>query len=269
VARAAQLSPCHFHRVFRALTGETLNQFVKRLRLEKALGLLAHHGRQTLTEVALASGFSSSSDFSRCFKQRFGVPPSAFNLAQHRASQREQLEATVAGPQQGHGLLRLPPGENPDRFEVTLRTLPARTVAYLRVADSFRERAVPEAARRLVAWAEQRGVGHRQWLGYMWDDPDVVALADCRYDVAVEVDDVQPGGEIGRFDFPAMQVAQVQVRGGIDLEMRALDWLFGTWLPGSGHVPADLPCFEAWTGRPFAHGPQHFELDLWLPVERA
>ena len=40
VARAAHFSPFHFHRVFRSLVGETLNNFVKRVRLERALYLL-------------------------------------------------------------------------------------------------------------------------------------------------------------------------------------------------------------------------------------
>lgn len=40
-----------------------------------------------------------------------------------------------------------------------------------------------------------------------------------------------------------LQVAQIEVRGRIDLEMRALDWLFGTWLPNSAYVPVNLPCF--------------------------
>ena len=55
-------------------------------------------------------------------------------------------------------------------------------------------------------------------------------------------------------------------RGPIDLEMRALDWLLGTWLPGSGFVPSEQPCFEAWIGRPFAHGYEHFELHAHLPL---
>lgn len=37
VAVEACFSPFHFHRVFKSLVGETLNQFVKRLRLERAL----------------------------------------------------------------------------------------------------------------------------------------------------------------------------------------------------------------------------------------
>ena len=134
--------------------------------------------------------------------------------------------------------------------------------------DPYRPDVVGGAAKRLVEWAEARGLADGQWLGYMWDDPEIVALKDCRYDVGLEVEDVEPAGEIGRLEFPAMLVAQVEVKGPIDLELRALDWLFTTWLPRSGYVPADQPSFEAWIGRPFAHGVEHFELLVQLPVER-
>ena len=69
VARVACFSPFHFHRIFRSLVGETLAQFVKRVRLERALYLLSHREGSTLTEIALACGFSSSSDFSRSFRR--------------------------------------------------------------------------------------------------------------------------------------------------------------------------------------------------------
>src|SRR5579883_3000665 len=74
VAKVACFSPFHFHRIFRAVTGETLHDFVKRVRLERALYLMAHRDGPSLTEVALACGFGSSSDFSRSFRAQFGVP---------------------------------------------------------------------------------------------------------------------------------------------------------------------------------------------------
>ena len=42
VARVACFSPFHFHRIFRALVGETLGAFIKRVRLERAVYLLSH-----------------------------------------------------------------------------------------------------------------------------------------------------------------------------------------------------------------------------------
>ena len=39
-----------------------------------------------------------------------------------------------------------------------------------------------------------------------------------------------------------------------------------TWLPASRYVPDEQPCFEAWIGRPLAHGMEYCELHAQLPV---
>lgn len=273
VARIACFSPFHFHRVFRALLGETLSQFVKRQRLERALYLMSHTPGRSLTEIALECGFSSSSDFSRSFKSRYGSAPSAFSLESFRDAQRKKLEDGMESHENGIKLRRLPEGENPDGFQVTMRELPARSVAYIRSLNPYQSSTVVDSCTRLVQWAEQRGLADGAWLGYMWEDPEIVALADCRYDAAVVVDtktfDFRPEGEVGRLEFPPMLVADVAIAGDIQLEQRAIDWLFGTWLPRSGYVPDDQPVFEAWKGRPFAHGFEYFELSCQLPVKRA
>jgi AraC family transcriptional regulator len=267
VAKAADFSPFHFHRVFKAFLGETLNQFVKRQRLERALFLMSHAPRRSLTDVALDCGFSSSSDFSRSFKQHYGVAPSGFHIENFRKVRLEELERVLTSQHGASRIMTLPAGQNPDGFEVKLRHLPARTVAYVRVFAPYREGVVQSACERLLAWAIERGLADGQWLGYMWDEPEIVALADCRYDVALVVDDIEPAGEIGRFDFPPMCVAEVVLSGDIALEARAIDWLYKTWLPRSGYVPDNQPAFEAWIGRPFAHGSEHFEIACQLPVK--
>src|SRR5262245_37440578 len=80
VARAAGFSPFHFHRIFSGLMGETLGAFIRRVRLERALFLMSHRKSATLTSIALACGFSSSSDFSRAFRAQYGVAPRRFDV---------------------------------------------------------------------------------------------------------------------------------------------------------------------------------------------
>lgn len=269
VSEASGLSPFHFHRVFKALLGETPNQFVKRLRLERALYLMSHAPQRSLTEVALHCGFSSSSDFSRSFKQHFGQAPRRFDLQALRDTRRTDFDRLLGAQYAAPQIQLLDVGANPDGFKARLRKLPARTVAYVRVFDPYREGAAQAAFERLFAWAEQRNLADGQWLGYMWDEPEIVALADCRYDVALVVDELVPEADIGCYRFPAMRVAEVDIRGDIHLEVRAMDWLYKTWLPQSGYVPDDHPAFEAWNGRPFAHGTAHFELACQLPIRAA
>ncbi|HZJ65209.1 MAG TPA: AraC family transcriptional regulator [Kofleriaceae bacterium] len=265
VAQVACFSPYHFHRIFRSLVGETLHAFVKRLRLERALYLISHEKGASLTDVALRCGFASSSDFSRSFRTQYGVPPSLFDVEQFRRTRRDQMADALA-PDDRHRLAGLPAGDNPDGFEVRLRELPARRVAYERVQKPY-SGGVPEAAARMLAWAKQRGLAGGQWLGYQWDDPEIVALELCRYDIGLEVPASAPvDGGVNVTTFPAMTVAEIAIAGTVELEMRAIDWLYRTWLPRSRHVPDHQPGFEAFDGEPFAHGNEHFELRIQLAV---
>jgi AraC family transcriptional regulator len=120
LASIAGFSSFHFHRVFRSLVGEPLNQFVKRLRLERALTMMSREGTRSLTDVALSCGFSSSSDFSRTFKQRYGMAPSAFDVRGFRKRNRGVLEAVSALEERGHQLDSQAPPGTPHQFEVRL-----------------------------------------------------------------------------------------------------------------------------------------------------
>jgi AraC family transcriptional regulator len=263
VAGVAHFSPWHFHRIFKAIVGETLHDFVTRVRLERALFLVSRHPRRSLTDIALACGLGSSSDFSRTFRQRFGVPPRRFDVAQYR---RDGRRAITGLDPDGNRLAHLPPGANPDGFTARVRQLPARRVAYLRVFRPYQGGA-QAAAEQLVAWARERGLDDGPWLGYQWDDPEIVPLDRCRYDIGVEVPETAViDAAATEIRFPPMVVAEVDVAGPIELELRALDWLYTTWLPHSGFAPGHQPCFESWQGRPFAHGTAHFELRLQLAI---
>lgn len=77
LSKIAFFSPFHFHRVFKFVTGETLNEYVTRLRIEKsALDLL--HKNITLTHIAHKYGFGDNSSYSKAFKKYFGVSPTQF-----------------------------------------------------------------------------------------------------------------------------------------------------------------------------------------------
>ena len=77
LAQVACFSEFHFHRIFGAVSSETLNNFTNRLRLEKAARLL-RYSEQSLTDIALDCGFSSSATFSRAFRSGYDTSPSQF-----------------------------------------------------------------------------------------------------------------------------------------------------------------------------------------------
>jgi AraC-like DNA-binding protein len=77
LARTAGLSPYHFLRVFKGVTGVTPHQWLLRARLREAAHRLAT-SRAPVTEIALEVGFDDLSNFIRTFRAEYGVPPSRY-----------------------------------------------------------------------------------------------------------------------------------------------------------------------------------------------
>jgi AraC family transcriptional regulator len=75
VARTACLSPFHFHRGFTQAFQQTPHEYLTGLRLEQARRMMA--GGAAVLEACVTVGFSSASAFSRLFRARYGVAPSA------------------------------------------------------------------------------------------------------------------------------------------------------------------------------------------------
>jgi AraC family transcriptional regulator len=77
LAEIGNYSPFHFHRIFRGIIGETLQEYITRNRMEKSAMLLSHQKRN-LRRYFSEVGFKSNSTFSKTFKKYFGVSPSVF-----------------------------------------------------------------------------------------------------------------------------------------------------------------------------------------------
>lgn len=76
VAEVSHFSVFHFHRIFTGIVGETVNDYIARRRLEKAVNLLIFKTELSITQIALDSGFSSSANFSKAVRLHFGFSPS-------------------------------------------------------------------------------------------------------------------------------------------------------------------------------------------------
>ena len=78
LAEIGNYSPFHFHRIFRGIIGETLQEYINRKRLEKSAMLLSHQKQKSIEDIFSEVGFKSNSTFSKTFKKYFGVSPSVF-----------------------------------------------------------------------------------------------------------------------------------------------------------------------------------------------
>lgn len=93
IAQKANFSPFHFHRVFKTIVGETLNEYIIRQRLEYAANTLLHRQNISISELSYKSGFGSNATFSRAFKKAYGMSPSEYHLQMNSNSKISQLDS--------------------------------------------------------------------------------------------------------------------------------------------------------------------------------
>ncbi|MBL0235394.1 MAG: AraC family transcriptional regulator [Saprospiraceae bacterium] len=78
IAHIAFYSPFHLHRLFKAITNETLNSYIIRKRIERTAMMLIHNKESSIAEIANKYGFKNDSTFSRTFKKIYGQSPTEF-----------------------------------------------------------------------------------------------------------------------------------------------------------------------------------------------
>ena len=265
LAKVACFSEFHFHRIFGAVAGETLNQFTNRLRLEKAARLL-RFSQQRLTDIALECGFSSSSTFSRAFRSGYDTSPSQFRKT-GEIKKRKIRKAIYTGQEY---VLPMSAAEKKAAFPVRFVDLPKRHVAYIRVIDAFEMDRVLAACKTMIAWAKSQAIFSRGVLfGMTVDDPDVTPKHLYRYEVCLASDSpFECGDGMSMLTMPAMRYAVTRVSGDIRCVATAWDYLIRSWLISSAYEPEHAPALEIFLDKEKATDWSHFELELCLPIRK-
>jgi len=285
LAEVACFSKYHFHRIFRAILGETVNEFVQRIRLEKAMGQLILHKFKSITEIALDSGFSSSQNFARSFKAHYGITPSRVRAEYSWDSWLKKMKKI-----KGQYIKELQPDEmalanynffhrklsleriltKPSKMQVTVKKLPSYRVAYVRSWGPYSVEAGSSAFTRLLQWATPRGfVNHESFLmGVVWSNPDFTPPEKLIYDACVTVPE---STEADRW------VSIQLLQGGdfavhhceIEIHRQEEEWMrfLLSWLAKSEYQPDDRPAYTIYYNMTESSAIKRVIADLCLPVK--
>ncbi|WP_283132095.1 AraC family transcriptional regulator [Enterovibrio norvegicus] len=250
VAALANLSPYHFHRMFKAVQQETLADFIRRLRLEAAAEEL-FKAKPPVLSVALDYGFSSSQSLAKAFKQHFGVTPSAF-----RDCEDWQMFGQLSRSSKiGHTLRKIGNADRDTELYIDSTTstrsefmetqyFERAKLAYVRVTGPYGEGYEP-AAGKLYQWAGPKGLAEATCLFIYHDNPEITPAEKCRTDICLMVpEDTTVQGDIELQDFPGGSYG-VMRKTITDFSQYSGAWDdIMTDMINSGLEPDNRPCFE-------------------------
>lgn len=265
LAAVAAFSPHHFHRIFRATTGETPTAFVQRIRLERAAFLMMSAPKRSLTSIAHEVGFSEQSAFTRVFRQHYDVAPSAWDRRSRLAPAASQSPdpSTEAYAE----AVRAARAEGP--FEARIVDHAPCRMAYLRLPTPFFGEVLWNGYERILEWLDAHDVAWReqQLIGLSWDNHETTPIDQVRFDIGFTVsDEVEPEGEVSIQHLPAVRAVDVRCQGPLARIAAAWDFLYEDWFPQSNYEPADLPGIKRFRRRPDELGWENYDLDCSIAI---
>lgn len=266
-ARVANFSPYHFHRVFKSVVGETLNDFIRRIRAQSAASQLIHNPAIPITTVAVNCGYASPSAFAREFRRRFGMSASDF-----RAGGQDTL-ATLRKQMEDEGKeFTNPPDVAVKRtdmvFRVDVRERPQLHVAYVRHVGRYDQ--IGKSFAKLMRWAGPRRLlrgPETEVLALYYDNPDITPVERLRADACITVPEgTKAKRDIGLMDVPGGTFAVAYVE--IDPDQYGEAWtrLMNDWLPTSGYQPDGRLCYERYLNDSDSHPEGKHIVEIHEPI---
>lgn len=278
MANIASFSPYHFHRIFAFVVGETPNNFLSRIRLEKAAQLLQDNPRATISDIAFQCGFVNASSFSRAFRGYFGTSASAFRM-------QEKAIFVKDGIRYGKNckpISKIGKNVQPinDQFcsielnqliimetKIAIKQMPELNLIFCRHTGAFNQ--IGQAYEKLFKWAIPRALvtPETKTVTVYHDDPSITSIDKVRQDASIIVrSDVKVEGEIGKskLDAGKYAVGHFEIR---ETEFEQAWNTMCSWLTESGHQPGEGSSYELYHNNYQDHPDFKFIVDICIPVK--
>ena len=171
LAKIANLSKFHFHRIMRAFLDETLGSYINRIRLETAVKLL-RYSSQPINEIAYEVGYHTPSAFTKAIKKMFDVSPTYI-----RKNKNLLMERTTKNDRKDFQLVE------------TVKTIKDFQVIFQQSKGKIGDRTTKANWETLFTKAQKQQLisPESKFYGINWDDPEITPIEKVRYDACISI----------------------------------------------------------------------------------
>lgn len=251
LAEVAGLSHFYFHRIFKAVTGETVNEYIKIFKMARIYKSLVKSDKKII-DIAMDLGYQNSANLSRDTKKYFNCSPSEIRSKKIKPITREykcdlKLNIEFCG----------------------IKNIPDRNIVYERVVEGYNTSDIQVAFRKIldVLISEKCDLMEITSLGIGHDDPDYVDASKCRYDACIVTDNIK-NIDLSMFNSRILKggsYATFLFEGSAEEFALAWDYIFKNWVINSNYITDEKPHIEE-----YIHSDSYktgiYKAKLMLPV---
>ncbi|MEH7459123.1 AraC family transcriptional regulator [Bacillus pseudomycoides] len=272
LAHIAGFSEYHFHRVFQAMVGDSVMEYVRKRRLAQAAYQLSHTDEKII-DVALEHGFQSHETFTRAFKKLFQMTPSAYRKQEIKTPMYYKVNVKQR---------KLNPYLGGIQMEFRIEKKPAFLVAGYEMKTTSKE---GENLKDIPAfWDHYLQKNLADHIPNRKDTSQYVELGMCTdfnleagdftYIIGMEVTDFENmPSELTKRTFPEATYAvfttpKVPHKDMVASIQQTWNAVFSEWFPHSGYEHAGVVEFELYDERCHEDKSEFAQIELWLPVQK-
>ncbi len=222
IAEHFHFSESYFSRCFRATTGYSVYELIKRLRMDQSAIDIKLIKERSITDIGLDYGYSAS-NFSSAFKKHHNISPAQFR--------RSSAVKEIKNPFYPEGSSQFDTYEDYER-NIRILELKDQTAVYERVIGNYYD--------LKEKWFSFVEVNHRYihkdtlYIERFYDDPTISDQNSCIYDVCITVNQqctadnmtIIHGGRYAAYHYEGL-ICDI---------FCSVQGVFDIWLPASGYV---------------------------------
>ncbi len=267
----AHYSPFHFHRIFKMVTGETPNGYVKRKRIEKAASVLLRKKDITISELSFRYSFTSNSSFTRAFKSFYGLSPTDFR----RKSKGTYSKISQMNRKNGQAITKF------DAYVCTTKPLQKDTLMTDHISVATKTPisfvGIPfigkhnsnQAFEKLLNWAGSHGLlrtPNFKMASIFYDSLKITSEANVRMSAGLLVEQpVEMDDTVAMVHFPESNYIIGHFEIGMDQFEASWTSLF-MYMNANGYKKSDQPVFQLYHNNYNEHPEKKCIVDLYIPV---
>jgi len=233
---------CHYsyrniNRIFLALNGETIGQYVKRLRLEKAAQYLKY-SEIGISQIAYQVGYEDRSAFSKAFKKQYLCNPKEFR--ERGELEREEIKKR----------LTLDSPTNRPKLEFEIEILPQFHYLFSEYRGDHRDIAAMDVLwEKLLEYGSSKGLVNEAsvFMTEIVDDAEITDHIHSRYRQALILEkpiDFKPDDHFRLKTHHRQKYAKFVHQGSHESSIEFYDRIYALWMLDVSYDLVDLPTLE-------------------------
>lgn len=265
VAGAVPYSYYHFHRYFSAVMGESIGSYIRNRRLTQAAWELVHTEKRVL-DIGLSLYFESAESFTRAFKGRYGITPTAYR--------KNGVDTLICSRKP------IPPNEidlaRYSDLKPEITTIPPTHILGMRFETSIDENHSvsmwEQFNQQISAFNDKRLPFCRRYEVYEAADSCSTQSfsADCSINAFIGIE--CPAGAQIDYGMQSKELCEGKYArfvhvGAVDKLLMTYQYIWSVWFPQSGYELAEQDDFECYTERFLGPNNPHSEIDIYFPIK--